>query len=487
VSKLNATGTGLVYSTYLGGNAEDDGNAIAVDSSGNACVTGVTLGTFPTTGDAFQPTVGGHVNAFVTQINAIGTALVYSTYLSGLGGAYGYGIAVDGSGSMYVTGEAGFSFPTTSGAFQTNDGSDGGNGFVAKFTFTPSWNEFNGNAQHTGISTVAAQPTDQILWQTSLDQQGTYFWHTGEPVFTPNDTVIVPIILATGDTFELKAFNGATGALLWTAASSYIQPGYSWLPPYQPVYDPVTNNVYFAGPGGTLYYINNPDNPGSSTPTPSEVAFYGTSNYTANESAYNSSILIDTPLTVDNSGNVFFGFEETGSNPSGIGDGGIGRVSATGAGTYVTTGVAVGAGSGGPALGSAPAVSNDGSTVYVAINDSNGPYLVGVNATTLAPQYSVELSVPNSSTGVYLINQGTAAPMVAPDGEQLRRLARLHDPLLRQPRNRIHPRRFRVGRYRVDHPHLHGSLLHRLLPVSHSDQVQQLRGRRDGLLRRQRR
>ena len=278
------------------------------------------------------------------------------------------------------------------------------------------WNNFNGNPQHTGISTVAAQPTDQILWQTSLDQQGGYFWHTGEPVFTPNDTVIVPIITSTGDTFEVEAFNGVTGTLLWTSNSGYIQPSYSWLPPYQPVYDSVTNRVYFAGPGGTLYYISNPDDPGSSTPTPSQVAFYGTSNYTANESAYNSSIYIDTPLTVDNSGNVFFGFEESGSNPSGIGDGGLGRVSATGAGTYVTVGSAVGTGSGSPALGSDPAVSNDGSVVYAAVNDNGNPYLVGVNATTMAPEYSVELSVPNSDTAVGLIDVSTASPMVAPDG-----------------------------------------------------------------------
>ena len=63
------------------------------------------------------------------------------------------------------------------------------------------------------------------------------------------------------------------------------------------------------------------------------MSFYGESNYTANESAYNSSIYIDTPLTVDNAGNIFFGFEETGSNPSGISDGGIARVSAAGAGS----------------------------------------------------------------------------------------------------------------------------------------------------------
>ncbi len=291
-------------------------------------------------------------------------------------------------------------------------------------TVPASWNNFNGNAQHTGISTVAAQPTDQILWQTSINLNGTYFYHTGEPVFTPNDTVIVPVKVTSGGNspgttnFELEAFNGNTGALLWTATSQYVTPSYSWMPPYQPVYDPVADRVYFPGPGGTLDYISHPDNPGSSTPTPLQVAFYGTANYTANESAYNSTLYINTPLTVDNAGNVFFGFTETGSNPSGINDGGVGRVSATGAGTYVLGGAAiqVSGGTGTPALGSVPALSNDNSIVYVAINGSNGPNLVGLNATTLAPEYAVVLSVPNSGTGVELINVSTAAPMVAPDG-----------------------------------------------------------------------
>jgi hypothetical protein len=81
----------------------------------------------------------------------------------------------------------------------------------------------------------------------------------------------------------------------------------------------------------------------------------------------------------------------------------------------VTATTAVG-GTGNPALGSAPALSNDESTLYVAMDDSYGPYLVSLNATTLAPLNSVYLSVPNSGTSVYLINQSTAAPMIAPDG-----------------------------------------------------------------------
>src|SRR5205823_5884525 len=81
VTKLDAAGTGLVYSTYLG-NGGDQGYAIAVDSSANAYVTGQTIFTnFPTTSGASQSTFGGYYDAFVSKLNAAGSALVYSTYL----------------------------------------------------------------------------------------------------------------------------------------------------------------------------------------------------------------------------------------------------------------------------------------------------------------------------------------------------------------------------------------------------------------------
>ena len=127
VTKLNATGTALVYSTYLGGTgAVNNGRAIALDSSGDAYVTGVTSSTnFPTTNGAYQTTYAGTTNtynAFVTKLNPDGSALVYSTFLGGGGGEgdQGYGITVDSSGSAYITGNTQSSnFPTTAGAFQT--------------------------------------------------------------------------------------------------------------------------------------------------------------------------------------------------------------------------------------------------------------------------------------------------------------------------------------------------------------------------------
>jgi len=128
VTKLNPTGTALVYSTYLGGStaAGDEANGIAIDNSGNAYVAGsANSSDFPTTPGAFQRTrSGGH--AFVTKLNSTGTALLYSTYLGGSGGAgpdVANAIAVDGDGDAYVVGNAASpDFPTTPGAFQRVNG-----------------------------------------------------------------------------------------------------------------------------------------------------------------------------------------------------------------------------------------------------------------------------------------------------------------------------------------------------------------------------
>ena len=136
VVKLNAAGSALLYSTYLGGSGYDQGQGIAVDSAGNAYVTGRTNSTdFPgVSSSSIQSTNGGLYDAFVVKVNAAGTALVYSTYLGGSNYDYGYGVAVDSAGSAYVTGYTSSTNFTgvTSGSVQSTLGSGNGNAYVAK-------------------------------------------------------------------------------------------------------------------------------------------------------------------------------------------------------------------------------------------------------------------------------------------------------------------------------------------------------------------
>jgi PKD repeat protein len=140
ITKLNAAGTDLVYSTYVGGTTNDAGSSIAVDGSGNAYITGSTDSTdFPTTAGAFQTVyAGGWVGCFITKLNTGGTALVYSTHLGGTPGDSGQGIAVDGSGNAYITGDTGSTdFPNTTGAFQRSYGGGSRDAFVVRSPMLP--------------------------------------------------------------------------------------------------------------------------------------------------------------------------------------------------------------------------------------------------------------------------------------------------------------------------------------------------------------
>ena len=136
VTKMNQTGSGLSYSTYLGGTGNDYGHAITFDSGGNAYVTGLTSSTdFPITAGAYQTTLNGSTgDTFVTKLNPTGTGLVYSTYMGGSGYDYGAGIALDSSGQAYITGQT-FStgFPTTAGAYQTVYGGAGEDAYLTIF------------------------------------------------------------------------------------------------------------------------------------------------------------------------------------------------------------------------------------------------------------------------------------------------------------------------------------------------------------------
>jgi beta-propeller repeat-containing protein/HYR domain-containing protein len=146
VTKLNAAGSGLVYSSYLAGNGFDTACAIAVNSNGEAYVTGQTLSTDFHALNAFQAGYGGTGqsttngaggDAFITKVNSSGGGLVYSSYLGGSRPEIGYAIAVDAAGDAYLAGSVSSSdFPATAGAFKTAKPGSSNDGFVTKVSST---------------------------------------------------------------------------------------------------------------------------------------------------------------------------------------------------------------------------------------------------------------------------------------------------------------------------------------------------------------
>ena len=134
VTKLNPAGTALVYSTYLGGSNEDYATGIALDASGDAYVTGYTNSTDFPVKNALQAENAGGYDAFVAELSADGASLIYSTYWGGSSDDIGTGVAVDSSGNAYISGyTASPEFPVTPGALQANYGGGDHDGFVVKF------------------------------------------------------------------------------------------------------------------------------------------------------------------------------------------------------------------------------------------------------------------------------------------------------------------------------------------------------------------
>src|SRR5205807_3049773 len=124
VAKLDSSGSTLLYSTYLGGSSVEFGTGVAVDSTGNLYVTGQTASTNFPTANPLQPANGGGYDAFVAKLDATGSTVLYSSYLGGSQEEEGYGIAVDSSGNAaYVTGYTlSTNFPTVNPLQPANGG-----------------------------------------------------------------------------------------------------------------------------------------------------------------------------------------------------------------------------------------------------------------------------------------------------------------------------------------------------------------------------
>ena len=238
VTKINAAGSAIVYSTYLYGEGNDSGAGIAVDTAGNAYVVGTTSSLFFPIADAFQPTsrVRGPSDAFVAKLNPDGTRLVYSSYLGGSGGTSpstgaeeGSAIAIDAAGNAYVAGSTkSYDFPTTPGAFQTTIGGGVcdyfggpcGDAFVAKITaggpgavaatrvsVTPTETVPGGTMTATWAG-VQIPTTDDFLLLFALGSGSeTYvaYWPTGGAA-AGTMTFTLPVGLASGS-YEIRVLS----------------------------------------------------------------------------------------------------------------------------------------------------------------------------------------------------------------------------------------------------------------------------------------
>jgi uncharacterized repeat protein (TIGR01451 family) len=161
LSKLNASGSGLVYSTYLGGSNHDEAYGIAVDGSGNAHLAGYTVSTAFPTANPLQASKAGNGDAFVTKVNVAGSALLYSTFLGGTDGDAANGIALDSSGNAYIAGYT-FSpnFPTASPLQPNKAAGSGTDAFVAKLNVSGSallYSTYLGGNHDDAVTRIAVE------------------------------------------------------------------------------------------------------------------------------------------------------------------------------------------------------------------------------------------------------------------------------------------------------------------------------------------
>jgi hypothetical protein len=291
VTVINPAGSGYLYSTFLGGAGSDVGFGIAVDSSGNAYVSGsTTTGTpsagFPATAGALQTSYGGGTDAFVTKLNSTGTTLLYSTYLGGAGNDASSSIAVDKNGNAYVTGQTSSSNfpPGTSTPTQATFGGVS-DAFVSEIN--------PGGSQLIFSTYLGGTATEDNLGLAGIavDKNGTFIYVTGNtasPDF-PHQSAHQSVSGGATDAFVVKYAQGPAFAMSAMTPAA-VAPGTSatsivTLTAYNSYNSPVNLTCSVSGTGSPApacgSFSTNPVTPSSSGAT-STLTITTTANHAEN-------------------------------------------------------------------------------------------------------------------------------------------------------------------------------------------------------------
>jgi hypothetical protein len=284
-----------------------------------------------------------------------------------------------------------------------------------------AWATQSHDPQHSGVSSVKAQSMRAIHWTAQVDLQPTFtggelFVHYGSPLVTLQNTVIVPVKTGAFDGFRVEARSGKDGKLKWKMDTDYSVTSSLFLPSFGPSLS--NNRVVMPAAGGTILIRDQAD---AATGKTTRAAFYGLAAFNANAAAFTASVKINTPITSDAQGNLYFGFIVSGQAPIPL-QSGLARIGADGSSTWISANAAA---SGAPGIdkvnmNSAPALSLDGTHLYVAVTtdfDDGYGLLLELNAKTLQPINQVELFDPTSGLDADISELSSASPTVGPDGD----------------------------------------------------------------------
>jgi hypothetical protein len=286
-----------------------------------------------------------------------------------------------------------------------------------------AWAGFAGNAQHTAIASVLAQPLSRIRWRAKVDLApvlvgAELLIHYGSPMITGANTVLVPTRISTKAGFRVVAYSGTSGVRRWSLDTDYRPPAFTggfgaWTPPLPAVLTS-GKTLAVAGAGGTVLMRLHAN---SAFGAVQRRVFYGAAQWNAHRSAYNKAVQITTPLTAAPDGSVYFGFTVTGATPAHLSSG-IARIDAHGHATWTTAAAAAGDRKvTGVAINCAPALSPAGTIVYITVTSPTRGILVGLDATTLKPRFHTVLKDPVSGQPALISTSSSASPTVGPDGD----------------------------------------------------------------------